>query len=305
MTFNPLGWIAQRYATWRRRCYGDALLLRHLLEVYVLRTRRNDRKVDFIICGTQKGGTTALYAYLKRHPELCMSAIKETHFFDMHAGPAGKTPWYTRYHAYFQPRPEHRLLGEATPIYMYGRDTARLLHEYNPALKLIFVLRDPADRAFSHWNMNRTKHLDKRSFAEAIAQEVAQLRTRQPCRVRSSYVSRGFYLTQLERFWAQFPREQTLVLNNSTLRGRPRETLDAVCHFLGIAPLPNPEEIQGPAGRYVASMNREDRSLLVKLYESEIHGLEKALNWDCQAWLDEQPTTPTPRPDGPPSTRNT
>ena len=79
-------------------------------------------KVDFIICGTQKGGTTALDAYLRRHPAIGLAGAKEVHFFDNEDAFRDGRPNYDVYHSAFPSSPSHQLIGEATPIYMYWYD---------------------------------------------------------------------------------------------------------------------------------------------------------------------------------------
>ncbi len=79
------------------------------------------RIVNFAICGTQKGGTSALDTYLRGHPEICMADRKEVHFFDNEAAFATGKPDYSRYHSFFSPNDTQRILGESTPIYMYWK----------------------------------------------------------------------------------------------------------------------------------------------------------------------------------------
>src|SRR5258708_21787754 len=112
-------------------------------------------KVGFIVAGAQKAGTSALDAYLREHPELCLPRQKEVHFFDTNRFFAVEPVDYTRYHSYFNPRPSHRLLGEVTPAYLYWPTAAERIARYNPAMKLIMVLRNPVTRAFSQCNMTR------------------------------------------------------------------------------------------------------------------------------------------------------
>src|SRR3954470_22890344 len=99
-------------------------------------------RVGFLIAGTQKGGTTALHAYLRDHPGVCMAEPKEVHFFDTETHFAGGPVDYAPLHACFRPQPG-QVLGEATPITMYWDDAPRRVWEYNPAMKLVCVLRNP------------------------------------------------------------------------------------------------------------------------------------------------------------------
>ena len=122
-------------------------------------------RVDFVIGGTQKGGTSALDSFLRQHPEICMPATrKELHFFDREA----ENTDYNAYHANFDPKPAHRVIGEASPIYMYWKTAPSRIWNYNPKMKWIVALRNPVERAFSAWNMETKRGKEKLSFAEAI-----------------------------------------------------------------------------------------------------------------------------------------
>jgi hypothetical protein len=140
----------------------------------------NDPMVNFLICGTQKGGTSALDAYLKEHPQICMAEQKEVHFFDNEDLFRHKKPAYDIYHSAFSPKVSHKLLGEATPIYMYWYSAPLRIWKYNHSMKLIILLRNPIDRAYSHWNMERVRNTDCVSFWEAIQSEQKRCRESLP-----------------------------------------------------------------------------------------------------------------------------
>lgn len=244
------------------------------------------RKVDFMVCGTQKGGTTALYSYLGRHPGICMAARKELHFFDTDCFFPCSPDGYREYHSWFQPETSHSLLGEATPSYMYWDTAPKRIHEYNPEARLIVVLRNPAERAFSHWNMQRSKNRENLSFLDAVREEPRRIAKNDPVWKRMySYVDRGFYMRQLRNIWRHFPREQVLVLKNDDLRSRPQDTVDRVCTFLGVAGIPGVEHRDVHSFSYEVRMSPEERKHLVDLYASDIMEVERELGWDCGDWL--------------------
>src|SRR5256885_16741616 len=127
--------------------------------------------VNFVIGGTQKGGTSALDSFLRQHPEICMPETrKELHYFDREKNFA-KRPDHKKYHANFRPSPGQRVIGEATPIYMYWNAAPSRIHAYNPEMKWILTLRNPVERAFSAWNMERNRGADPLPFSEAIEKE--------------------------------------------------------------------------------------------------------------------------------------
>jgi hypothetical protein len=119
-----------------------------------------------------KGGTTALSAFLDRHPEIRMAAGKEAHFFDTDGHfAAGRRPDYAAYHAAFAPGPATRLLGDATPAYLYWEPAPGRIAAYNPRMKWVLLLRQPVERAYSHWNMLRQTGEEVLPFVEAVARE--------------------------------------------------------------------------------------------------------------------------------------
>lgn len=243
-------------------------------------------KVDFVIAGTQKGGTTALYWYLRTHPELCMAAQKEVHYFDTEAQFAVEQPDYAVYRAQFTPTGSQRLLGDATPIYMYWEPAPARIHRYNPAMKFIVMLRNPITRAFSHWNMAQKLRWDPLPFEDALRAESKRREEALPLQDRRlSYVDRGFYCAQLERIWALFPVEQTLVFKSEDLRNDPQGTLARVTDFLGVERLGAVEAKEISTRKYDRAMTAAERNYLVGVFEAEIHELERMLGWDCSDWL--------------------
>jgi hypothetical protein len=251
-------------------------------------------KVSFIVGGAQKGGTTALDRYLREHSELCMPrqlmvgthASGEVHFFDTDSNFAVEPVDYSAYHARFEPRPPQRLLGEVTPSYMFWPGAIERIARYNPAMRLIFQLRNPITRAFSQWNMARQAHHEPLSFMEALRAEPERRRNLPPRRAkRFSYMERGFYAAQLQRVWQTFPVAQTLVLRSEELLGQPTEVLTRLASFLGIASFPPVREKTVHAREYDTTMSSDEKQYLIGVYEQDIRELERLLGWDCSAWL--------------------
>jgi hypothetical protein len=248
---------------------------------------QNERTVDFIICGTQKGGTSALDAYLREHPEICMADKKEVHYFDKEKHFSSGKPDYSEYHTFFRPRKSHKILGEATPLYMYWKDVPRRIWEYNSNMKIIVILRNPIERAYSHWNMTRTKNSEDLSFWDAIKKENERCSNALPRQHRKySYIDRGFYLVQLRRIWSYFPKERVLVIKNEDLKQKPQDTLDNLCEFLEINKFKDVVPKNVHSRPYVSSMSKKEKDYLKSIFEHEIKELEIELNWNCSRWLD-------------------
>jgi hypothetical protein len=249
----------------------------------------NSFKVNFLIAGAQKGGTTALDAYLRKHPQICMASRKEVHYFDDEEIYADNRKLdYSYYHQFFSPSSSDMLLGESTPIYMYWLPAPMRIQQYNPDMKLIISLRNPLDRAFSHWNMARIRGKELRTFWDAIQEESKRLKESTSHQHRVfSYIERGFYYQQLSRVWDYFPRAQTLILRHEELRESPKDALNKVCEFLKIRSYKEVQEKDLHSRPYSSSMSRREWLHLNDLFKPEIHMLESALNWNCSNWLRE------------------
>ncbi|TMH60898.1 MAG: sulfotransferase domain-containing protein [Betaproteobacteria bacterium] len=244
-------------------------------------------KVSFVVAGAQKSGTTALDAYLREHPELCLPRDKELHFFDRDRFFAVEPVDYAVYHRAFDPRPPQRLLGEVTPAYMYWPTAPERIAHYNPAMKLILVLRNPITRAFSHWNMARQLKRESLAFLDAVKAEPDRLQKLPLERAkRYNYIERGFYVQQLRRLGQYFPPAQLSIFKSEDLQDRPGDVLARIATYLGIAPFPPVAEKTVQAREYQGAMSDEDKRYLIGVFESEIHELERLLGWDCSAWLD-------------------
>lgn len=246
------------------------------------------KKVDFLICGAQKSGTTAIDLHMRDHPSVCMGERKEIHYFDSDHFFGGQRCTYDFYHQHFRPSETRTLIGEATPIYMYWQTAPKRIYNYSPQIKIIAILRNPIDRAYSHWNMIRCRGDENLSFIDALNAEEHRQAQALPLQSRPySYVSRGFYIEQLYRIWSLFPREQVLVLKYDLLRDDPLTAMNTICDFLDISHFNRLKENRARVYPYLGQMDHSSRSFLRSLFESEIRRLEKELRWDCSNWLDE------------------
>ena len=127
---------------------------------------------DFLIIGTQRGGTTSLYEYLCRHPQVSPATEKEIHYFDFQTarGPA----WYRAHFPWRFPRT--RITGEASPFYLFHPRVPRLVRDLLPAVRLIVLLRDPVERAHSHFRLQKRAGIERlATFEEALEAEPARL----------------------------------------------------------------------------------------------------------------------------------
>ncbi len=243
---------------------------------------------DFFVVGAQKAGTTALRAYLDRHPNIGLYESPEAHYFDDERHFAASVVTHDAYHARFPRKRPDLIRGEVTPVYLYWRDAPRRIWAYNSNARLIALLRNPIERAFSHWTMERSWRNDPLSFYDALTAERHRCRETLPYQhIHYSYMDRGFYSEQLRRLWSYFPREHVLVLKSDDLRREPRKTLMSVAHFLGVDPevYANASPEDHHVGVYEAPIDPRALELLRETFQFEIRQLELMLGWDLAEWL--------------------
>lgn len=202
----------------------------------------------FCIIGAAKAGTTSLYEYLNQHPQIYMSPVKEPRFF----GRIGEPPDYrgpsdeatnqiliteeADYRALFaNVNDSHLAYGEASPWYLYMERAAAQLYEWVPNIKLIAILRNPVDRAYSNFVQQRSSRAEPLAdFEAALAAE--NLRIQDNWRPFWHYQALGFYDRQLSRYWEYFSRSQLRVYLYEDLRNSPNWLLRDIFEFLEVDP---------------------------------------------------------------------
>ena len=243
-------------------------------------------RVSFLICGTQKGGTSALYRYLRHHPDLFLPDEKELHFFDDETQ-AWPNADLEKLHQHFKKARPEQLCGEATPITMYWDRAPERVWKYNPNMKLIVLLRDPVARAFSHWAMETARQAETLNFRDAIEREHKRAASCRPLQDRvHSYTDRGFYSGQIRRLWRLFGIDNVLILRQDWLEKNPQSSLKRICKHLEVYPMQNIKPLKERVGEYSATMDEATRSKLQRLFKAEIFQLEEMLGWDCSDWVE-------------------
>lgn len=242
-------------------------------------------QVNFLVIGAQKAGTTTLHHYLSQHPQLHLPKVKELHFFDNDILYAKNPIDYNIYHKHFDLNLKVKLRGEVTPIYMYWEPCAKRMHSYNPNLKLIMILRNPIERAFSHWNMEMNRGAEKLSFFEALkCEEAANKKYLSQDRVRS-YLDRGFYSKQIERLYKYFPKKNVLILKSEDLNSSYIATLNKVAQFLGVKSFSSSiKHNLIHVGDYKQSIDKKSYTYLKHAYLQELINLESLLGWNLTHW---------------------
>jgi hypothetical protein len=198
---------------------------------------------DFVIIGAQRSGTTSLYSWLCSHPDIDPATRKELHYFDTQYGRGER--WYR---SQFPIRRRGRLAGESTPYLLFHPLAPRRAAQDLPdSTRFIVLLRDPVERALSHYWLSCSQDHETEPLARAIDLEEDRLRgetelilsggVSTPHR-RFSYVARGEYAGQLRRWFSEIPRERFLVLESERLFTGP--STGRVTEWLGLPPNPLP-----------------------------------------------------------------
>jgi hypothetical protein len=201
---------------------------------------------DFVVIGTQKGGTSYFYDLLTEHPLVSRAAAKELHFFDNKF--AEGVGWYRRCFSEGKHVDGHRTItGEASPSYLFDPQVPERMAQIVPEARLIALLRNPIDRAYSHYQMEVRRGKEERSFKDATQEEMTSVEGEgNTVDVPHAYLRRGLYAEQLERFSFFADRARLLVIKSENLFTRRLEVLERVWRFFRLAPFES--TLASPAG---------------------------------------------------------
>jgi len=215
---------------------------------------------DFLVLGTQKGGTTTLQQLLNQHPDIFLAPGKEVHYFSKHwkQSPA----WYASHYEGAAPGQKR---GDITPFYLFHPQAPRRIHQLLPNARLIVLLRDPVERALSQYFHSARLGLESLTLEDALAAEPERLRTKTPLHLQEhSYVCRSRYIEQLDRYGALFSDQQLLVLKSEAMFADPATTWRQIESFLGltITPCPSPLPKANPGKGEASGVSATIRSSL-------------------------------------------
>jgi len=245
---------------------------------------------DFLILGVQKGGTTSLYNYLIEHPNVISARRKEAHFFDQHYQKGvlwfrGNFPTVMHKYSIEHIRKQAFITGEGSPEYLFYPHIAKKVAGLLPNAKLIALLRNPVDRAYSQYRHNIRWGHEKLSFEEALALEEERTKEGKEKATtdenyhnfsyqRAAYLARGIYVDQLQRWMSLFPREQLLLLRSEDFYKEPAEIYKKTLAFLNV-PVFEPKSLKQGYKQYNKSkdsdappkMDPATRKRLVEYFE--------------------------------------
>jgi hypothetical protein len=251
---------------------------------------------SFIIVGGQRCGTNSLYEYVVGHPSVARALPEqEIHFFDLNFD-RGEA-WYrghfpTRWRSKISERKlgTQLVTGECSPYYMFHPLAPQRIRQLLPGIKLLVLLRNPVDRAFSQYHHERARGFETLSFEEAIEQEPERLRGEEQKIRRDpiyhsfshqhfSYTARGRYADQLETLFSLYPRENIMVLFSEQFFGDPAAALSKALRFLKLPPLLLERYTAYNSGRY-ADMAPGLRARLTEHFADTNERLYRMLDTD-------------------------
>ncbi len=231
---------------------------------------------------------------MKEHPDIYLPESKrpEPHFFLKDDEYSKGLEYY--YGKYFFPWSGERAIGEASTSYIYQSYVPERIYTHLPGVKLIAILRNPVDRAYSNYWITVQNNLEKLSFEDAVQKEKERiaapgsplLKEIQPY----AYIDRGYYYRQLRRYLKFFGREQLLILLFDDLQTMPGKVMKEVFHFLDVDQGFVPEVLGKVANKlhvYPKPMNPETRKHLINLFKEDNEKLSGLIGRDLAGWSNE------------------
>lgn len=254
---------------------------------------------DFLIIGVQRGGTTSLYHYLLQHPHIHGATTKQIEYFSKNYDKS--IAWYR---SYFPLRITRKLCnklgmpfrtGEASTEYLHLRTVAERARELLPDTQIIVLLRDPVNRAYSHYNHAVKNNKEDLSFAQAIEKEQERIDGEQEkveenpgytnLHYRShTYLTRGKYAEFLKPWFDHFDRDQIKVIKSENLFQEPGETTNDVFRFLGVKSYELDKYHQVNKRDY-EDLDEELKEKIQKYYEPHIEELKELIGQDME-WFE-------------------
>ena len=239
---------------------------------------------NFFLIGAMRSGTTSLYNYLSQHPEIFMSEIKEPNYFacDDKDIDGVNHPYticnFKEYIALFTNVDQEKAIGEASHTYLYSSLAPKRIFDFNSEAKILVILRNPAERAFSHYLfLRRLGYETAESFEKALELEEERVKKRKGF---GHYIRRGFYFRQLKRWYDIFPKNQIKVCLYDDLQKDPLTLIQNIYKFLEVDPYFKPDISlkSHPSGivrnKFLYSLYRygqKKQKLIKKLLPSKIY----------------------------------
>jgi hypothetical protein len=257
---------------------------------------------SFFIIGVQKGGTSSLAQYLSEHPQIIQPQRKDIYYFNNRNNYAKGHAWYKAHFALSlyqwlyekKNRVANTITFDSTPNYFNAAGAAEKLHATYPHAKLVLMLRNPAERAWSNYRMALWHKFEYLDFEQALAVEaLRQAAEKQRIQTqpdyhsfvmqRLSYHTHGLYVNYLREWLRFFPKEQIHIIRSEDMFQQPTETFTALQHFIGVEPKQRNDFAIFNKGKIEKAMPEATRKQLMDFYKPSLHELYELigrdLNW--------------------------
>lgn len=233
---------------------------------------------DFLIIGAQKCGTGSLYHLLVRHPDVIAATKKEVHYFDKNFDK--ELSWYRAHFPALSPEDrKSTVTGEASPYYLFHPLAAERVSEVVPNVRLMVLLRNPVDRAYSHYQARIRREHESLSFEEALEADLQMIEEGVGHR-RASYLTRGIYVDQIQHWHGFFDPDRMLVLKSEDFFADMTGGLGQVLDFLDLAAWEPRNPGSRNKGGYKETMKPATREWLENYYEPHNQRLYDYLGFD-------------------------
>lgn len=248
---------------------------------------------DFLVIGAEKAGTTFLYSLLQEHPHFRAAAKKEVHYLDSRKFEFGPQWYRAQFPLHEKVGERNTVTGEASPYYLLHPLAAKRAYELLPDVKLIVLLRNPIERAYSGYQHKVRDGVEPLSFEAAIEAEPERLAGERDKIARSgdyysnnyrwySYLTRGIYVDQIKQWHEYFAPEQFMIIQSEDFFEEPVATLDRVCTFVGLQPgqVDTPDSASPGTAPQYAPIKSETRNALRAYFEPHNRSLYEYLGVD-------------------------
>lgn len=247
-------------------------------------------KTNFLIAGASRSGTATLSRCIMQHPQASLPTEMRTGFFLNDELFERGNPNPSNYHQHFESSTDAKCIGECEPMTLYWQEGIPRVYRYNPDMKMIVVLRNPIERAYSDWQQAVNRGAEHMDFVSAINLEphrIRELGQKGQCK-NFSYLDKGFYSRQLKHLYQYFDPHQVLCLRAENIADNPEVAVYQVFEFLDL-PYIEVDTAAQQVGNYTQSMPAEVYNELIEIYRRDVYRVEELLGWNCSDWL--QPKT--------------
>ena len=231
------------------------------------------RLPDFILVGAPRCATTWLHECLEEHPEVFLPDCKELNFFCVNHWGNDYTrhglPYYT---SFFDKASDGQILGDISPNNMWDTESATRIHHAIPNAKILFLLRNPIDRAWSHYNYITNRSVKyPHTFDEVIDGQWQS----------SGVIDQGFYAKQIRPYLRIFPQRQLLTILHEEIKTAPEKTFDQICTFIGATPGVRPKHLHTrrnrPYGQRIPGLYELNRTIARTLSQLGLDSVRQAV----------------------------